>query len=181
VPAVLYGKGAAATPLALDPKALVTAISGEMGKNVLLELNIDGQASGRAQLADYQVHPVTRELLHIDLLQVDDSVPVTRPVPLKLVGKAKGLIMGGVLRQVFREIPVRCLPAQLPAAISHDVSGLNIEDVVHVKDLTLPEGVTVQLKPEQTVGGVYGSRRQTKEEEDEATADAEKKAEPAAT
>jgi large subunit ribosomal protein L25 len=66
--------------------------------------------------------------------------------------------MGGKLRQVFLKLPVRCLPKDIPARLTHDVTELMIDDLVRVEQLELPEGVTVRLGPKQTLGGVYGGR-----------------------
>jgi large subunit ribosomal protein L25 len=115
-------------------------------------------------MAEHQVHPVTRNFLHADFQRIDDTTRVAVRVPLRLVGKPKGIVLGGVLSQVFRTLPVRCLPTSIPAAIECDVSELDIEESVAVRDLKLPEGVEVTLPPAQTVGGVYGKQ---KVEEDE--------------
>jgi large subunit ribosomal protein L25 len=91
-------------------------------------------------------------------------------VPLEFVGKAKGIIMGGNVRQVFLKLPVRCLPANIPAKLTYDVSGLDVEDTVMVSELTLPQGVTVRLRPSQTVGGCFGNRRKAGDDAEEETA-----------
>lgn len=179
VPAVYYGRGAETRSLSVSPKALVEALSGELGKNSVLELEVDGTPV-RALLADYQLHPVTRAVLHADFKAVVEDRPVQVEVPLEFAGKAKGIVMGGRLRQVFPKVPVTCLPGQIPAKITYDVSELNVEDIVRVSDLTLPDGVAVRLRPTQTLGGVYGNRKSAADEEEAATATAapaEKKAE----
>lgn len=171
VPAVFYGRGAETRSLAVSPKALVEALSGELGKNSVLELDVDGTAV-KALLADYQLHPVTRAVLHADFKAVVEDRPVQVEVPLEFVGKAKGIVMGGRLRQVFLKVPVTCLPSQIPAKITHDVTELNVEDIVRVSDLALPEGITVRLRPAQTLGGVYGNRKSAADEEEATTATA---------
>lgn len=165
VPAVFYGRATDTFPLAISPKELQEAIAGEMGINTLLELDVGGK-SVKTMLTDYQLHPVTRNVLHADFLKVDDDRAVDVEVPLEFVGKAKGIVMGGKLRQVFLKVPVRCLPGNIPARISFDVSELEIDSIVRARDLATPEGVEVRLKPAQTLGGVYGSRRGSKPGED---------------
>lgn len=169
VPAVFYGRGVATRALAVSPKDLKAAVSGEFGLNRVLELQI-GNESLKALLTDYQYHPVSRELLHADFVGVEEGREVNVEVPLEFVGKAKGIIMGGNVRQVFLKLPVRCLPANIPAKLTHDVSGLDVEDTVMVSELTLPEGVTVRLRPSQTVGGCFGNRRKAGDDGDEETA-----------
>ncbi len=176
VPAVYYGRGVETKALSVSPKELMEAISGELGKNAVIELEL-GSESVRTLMTDYQVHPVSRALLHADFLKVEDDREVDVAVPLEFVGKAKGIVMGDKLRQVFREVPVRCLPANIPAKLTYDVTEMQIEDILRAEELPLPDGVTIRLKPAQNLGGVYGSRRGGKQEdgEDDAEAEAEKK------
>jgi large subunit ribosomal protein L25 len=150
--------------LSVSPKLLSQALSTEFGPNRILEIEIQGGGKHQALLVDHQYHPVTRELLHADFKRVDDAVEVSVRVPLKLVGKAKGIVLGGVLQQVFRTLPVKCLPSRIPSAIECDVSDLDIEETAAVRDLVLPEGVVVTLPPAQTIGGVFGKRKDQEEE-----------------
>src|SRR5690606_4284062 len=94
IPAVFYGKGKATRALAVSPKDLVAAVSGEFGVNGVIELSIGGE-SFQTVLRDYQYHPVTRELLHADFFSLDEQRPIEIQVPLELEGKAKGIILGG--------------------------------------------------------------------------------------
>jgi large subunit ribosomal protein L25 len=169
IPAVFYGKDVPTRSLAISPKALMAAVSGQLGINQVIELEIDGQ-SHLSILTDYQYHPVSRDLLHADFYQVNDSTTVDVDVPLEVTGKAKGLVVGGRLRTVFRKVPVRCLPQNIPAKVEHDVTGLDIEEHFTAGDLKLPEGVTVRLPPQQTLGGVYGNRKSAEDLAEEAKA-----------
>lgn len=166
IPGVFYGKGVPTRSLTLSPKELVEAVSGEMGLNVLIDLELDGQ-SYRSLVADYQYHPVTRQLLHADFRAINEQTPVNVEVPLELVGRAKGIVAGGKLQVVFRKVPIRCLPQQIPAKIVHDISELDIEQTFTVADLKLPEGVQVRYPAAQTLGGVYGSRKRAAAGEEE--------------
>jgi len=75
-------------------------------------------------------------------------------VPLELTGKAAGVVAGGTLRQVFRKLPIRCLPNLIPVKLVHDVTTLGLDGHVAAKDLGLPEGVSVRLPAEQTVASI---------------------------
>lgn len=171
IPAVLYGRGIDTTPLAVSPRVLSEALSTEFGPNRVIELEIEGGGTHRALLAEHQYHPVTRRLLHADFRRVEDDTEITVRVPLRLVGKAKGIVLGGIQQQVFRTLPVKCLPSKIPSVIECDVSHLDIEQTVSVRDLVLPEGVVVTLPPTQTIGGIFGKRKE-QEEEAEAKPDA---------
>lgn len=164
IPAIFYGKGKTTTSLAVSPKELKTAVSGEHGVNTIIELEFGG-SSHRTLLLDYQYHPVTRDLLHADFYAFEEERKVDVEVPLELVGKAKGIVLGGRLRQVFLKVPVRCRAADIPAKITYDVTDLGVEDMFRVKDVALPSGVEIRYPANQTLGGVYGNRRKGGEEE----------------
>ncbi|MCA9641726.1 MAG: hypothetical protein KC492_13565, partial [Myxococcales bacterium] len=74
-------------------------------------------------------------------------------------GRAKGVVLGGELRQVYRKLPVTCMPGQIPEKIVLDVSDLGLDDSVSVKGLSLPEGVTVRMGENRTVAAVVAGRK----------------------
>jgi large subunit ribosomal protein L25 len=164
IPAVAYGKGEAAISLSVSPKDLVGVLGTPHGRNSVIELDVEGKDKFSVLLCDFQYHPVTRVLLHADFLKIALDKPVEVDVPLELTGKPKGLIDGGVLRQVFRKLPVSCLPKDIPVNVVHDVTELELDDHVGVRDLSLPEGVTVRLPPEQTVAAVVTEKKVIEEE-----------------
>lgn len=179
IPAVVYGKATPAEALAVVPKDLLGVLTSEYGRNTVIELEVQGEAKRTVLLADYQYHPVSRHLLHADFLQIRLDQPVEVDVPLELTGKAKGVVLGGVLRQVYRKLPIVCLPNQIPVKIEHDVSELELEDHVAVRDLSLPEGVRVRLPDAQTVAAVVTETHRG-EAEEKPVAEAEAAAAPAA-
>ena len=164
IPAVAYGAGLASQALTISPKDLVEVIKSERGRNTIIELSVEGGDRFSALLCDYQYHPVTRGLLHADFLKIDLDQPVDVDVPLELTGKAKGIVMGGVLRQVYRKLPVRCLPAKIPVKIVRDITELELDDHVAVSELELPEGVTVRLPPDRTIVAVVTEKVKPEEE-----------------
>jgi large subunit ribosomal protein L25 len=119
---------------------------------------------------DYQYHPVSRQLLHADFKQVALDQPVDTRVPLELTGRPTGVTLGGTLKQVFRELPIRCLPTQIPVKLLLDVTNLGLEQSSAVKDLQLPAGVKVLLPDAQTIAGVYTLKKQPDAEEEAAAA-----------
>ncbi len=151
VPAVAYGHGVASRALSISPKALITAMQGPYGRNAVLQVMIGQERPFPALVCDFSVHPVTRELVHVDLLHIDLAKEVDIDVPMRCVGKPIGVVEGGVLRLVFRTLPLRCLPENIPAVIEHDVTELKQGDTAKTADLTLPEGVKVRLPADQTV------------------------------
>jgi large subunit ribosomal protein L25 len=154
IPAVAYGKGLPTQSLAIAPDAIKSVLASARGRNTVVTLDVDGKAGLTVLLSDFQYHPVTRQLLHADFQQIHLDQPVNVEVPLELTGKAAGVVAGGTLRQVFRKLPIRCLPGQIPVKIGYDVTELALDGHVPVKDLALPEGVSVRLPAEQTVASV---------------------------
>jgi large subunit ribosomal protein L25 len=172
IPAVAYGKNLEPTTLSVSPKDLLNVLGSPFGRNTVLNIDVEGGTKIHALLTDFQYHPLSRELLHADFLAVRDDEMVDVKVPFLLTGKAAGVTAGGVLSQVFRRLPIRCLPSAIPEKIEADVSALGIDDMLHAEDLSLPDGVEVSLKPKRTVAAVIGGRLQ-EEEEEEAKPEAE--------
>ncbi|HXK16816.1 MAG TPA: 50S ribosomal protein L25 [Polyangiaceae bacterium] len=154
IPAVAYGKQLPAQPLAVSPDALKAVFASAYGNNAVIELDVEGKDKLTVLLRDYQYHPLSRQLLHADFVQVHMDQPVDVEVPLELTGKPAGLLQGGILRQVFRKLPIRSLPGNIPVKVVHDVTSLELDGHVATKDLNLPEGVSVRLPAEQTVAAI---------------------------
>ncbi|PIE06291.1 MAG: 50S ribosomal protein L25 [Sorangium cellulosum] len=167
IPAVAYGPGHPSTALTVDPAHLTTALTGPWGRNAVLEVAVEGAKPFNALVADYTYHPVTRALLHADFIHIDLNKPVDVEVPLVPTGKAIGVVEGGTLRVIFRSFPISCLPKDIPQAIEIDVTEMKENDVRHVSDLSLPEGVTVRLPPEQTIIAVDAAVVEEEEEIEE--------------
>jgi large subunit ribosomal protein L25 len=137
IPAILYGgETREAEPIAVDPKALVRILHSDSGANTLIALKIEGVGDARVLLREYQVHPVTRELLHADFYRVAMDRVLRVTVPVHLTGEAKGVkAQGGMVDFVHRELVVECLPADIPEHITVDVTELMLHDGVRVRDL----------------------------------------------
>ena len=114
-------------------------------------------------IRDYTIHPVSRTLEHIDFIEVKLDKPVDVDVPLIPIGKAVGVTAGGVLRVVYRTVPVRCLPDRIPVKIETEVSHLELGQHVTTQELKLPEGVTVRLPAEQTLVSVVAPEKEVEE------------------
>jgi large subunit ribosomal protein L25 len=165
VPGVFYGPGAEPVGLAATPKALAQALSTPNRRNTLLKLAIGGQEQ-LAMIKEVQVHPVTRQVLHFDLYKVDLDRPVVVAVPFATEGRAKGVIAGGEITVVFRDLPVRTTPERIPPIIRVDVTHMELGDTFRVKNLQLPEGVEVTLEAEQNLVSCAEPRKRPTDEED---------------
>jgi len=167
IPAIAYGKELTSVALALTPRGLTDILKSAHGQNTVVELAVEGKKL-TVLLREYTVHPVTREPLHADFVEIKLDKPVDVEVPFVCKGKAAGVVLGGIMRQVYRRLPIRCLPEQIPVVIEHDVTALNLGDHVKTADLTLPKGVSVRLPADQTVAGVVAPEKE-KPEDVEAT------------
>jgi large subunit ribosomal protein L25 len=165
IPAVAYGADLQATALAVSPKELTKILSGEHGLNTVVELEVEGGPNLHTLVVDYQIHPVTRAVLHADFKKIDLDKPVDVDVKLELVGKPAGVTAGGELHQIFRKLAVRCRPALIPVKIVHDITELGLDQAAHVKDLKLPEGLEVLLPPERTFAAIYTAKKHKEDEE----------------
>ena len=97
-------------------------------------LVIDGETI-EAVLQDIQFHPITDKILHVDFYQLSADKPVIMEVPVRITGRAKGVVAGGVLRQSFRKLKVKAIPANLPDEIVVDVTPLRIGNKLYVEKL----------------------------------------------
>ena len=100
IPAIAYGRGLPATPLAVSPKGLLEVLKSDHGQNAVVELDIEGGEKMTVMVRDYSYHPLTRELEHADFMRVKLDEPVNVEIPFRCVGKSKGIILGGVLQLV---------------------------------------------------------------------------------
>jgi large subunit ribosomal protein L25 len=164
VPAVAYGKGLTPVTLSVGPKQVAQVLLSERGKNTVVELTVEGGQNLLAMIKDYSLHPVKRSIVHVDFVQVSLDKPVDVDVPLFMTGKAAGLTQGGVMRQVYRTVPVRCLPNQIPLKLEVDVTHLKLGEAVATKDLKLETGVTVQLPEMQTLISVVAPEKDRSED-----------------
>lgn len=158
IPAVAYGKDLAAMPLAISPKEIVTVLRSERGQNTVLQMKA-GSKDLLVMIKDYAIHPVTRALEHVDFVEVKLDKAVDVQIPLHITGKAVGVTNGGIVRQVYRTLPVRCLPDRIPLKVETDVTALDLGDAIAPKDLKLPEGVEIRLPENQTLVSVVAPEK----------------------
>ena len=145
VPAVVYGSASEggsrdATPIAVDPRALLKILHSDSGANTLISLKLGDGGGARVLIKEYQLDPVTHAVLHADFYRVrmDRTIQVTIPVTVK--GEPKGVKQqGGLLEFIRREIEVECLPADIPEHVEVDVSELMLHQGLRVRDIVPPD------------------------------------------
>jgi large subunit ribosomal protein L25 len=154
IPAVLYG-GGENIPLSLQPQELLKILSS--GENTIFQLDIDTEAGEDRQaiVRDLQRDPLKGTLLHADLYRISMDVEITVAVPIVLQGMSRELIdIGGVINQLLHEVEIQCLPSLIPHELTIDVSHLGIGEVLHVRDLRVPQGIQVLIAPDEVVASV---------------------------
>lgn len=172
VPCVLYG-GENAIHFSAEEKAFKNLVYTPNVYTATIEL--EGEKAITCILQDIQFHPVTDKILHIDFYQLFDDKEVTMEIPVKLVGNAPGVIIGGALRFPKRKLKVKALPANLPDTIEADISKLEIGDKLFVSEVNAPD-CTI-LHPENTVvAQVRMSRAASSAAESEASEEASEEA-----
>jgi large subunit ribosomal protein L25 len=141
VPAVLYGSAGAggsqeAKSIAVEPKALLKILHSESGANTLIALKLEGEGDARVLVKDYQLDPVTHEVLHADFFRIVMDRALHLTIPLTVKGEPKGVKQqGGILEFIRREIEIECLPADIPEHVEIDVSDLMLHQGIRVRDI----------------------------------------------
>ena len=142
IPAILYGPKMTTVTLALDKKEFSRRVAGLQGSHLVRLKSASATLAEKVALVkDMQFHPISGEVIHADFYEVDLSAKIQVHVPLHFVGKAVGIVNGGVLQPILREIEVECLPLDIPEFFNVDVTALDIGDSVHIEDLQMPDGV----------------------------------------
>jgi large subunit ribosomal protein L25 len=151
IPGVVYGLGADPITLAVEWRELRAALVTEQGLNAIINLEIDGTRTPTL-LKDMQRHPVRRNVLHVDFIRVDLDKTVDVEVTIHLEGEAELVSReGGVVDQVLQSLLITAKPADIPAGLSIDISGLEIGEALRVSDITLPDGVTTPVDADDPV------------------------------
>lgn len=155
IPGIVYGKDDEPIPLVIDPNALKEAISGQAGRNTLLNLEIDDNGETITKLSilsDIQIDRLTRHPIHIDLHTISADSVIHVGIPVHFNGLPVGVKEeGGILEELIRELEVECLPSNIPNSIEVDVSWMSMGDAIHISDLDLPEDVIPLDDPGRTV------------------------------
>ncbi len=151
VPAVIYGHKREPMSLSISTRELERLLERVSAETTVVELSIDGKVS-RTLIREIQKHPYKKQLVHVDFQELVAGEQITVNVPLVIIGTSIGVrSFAGILDQTMRELEVTVDPSAIPNHIDVDVSALNIGDSIHVRDLTVPAGVTVITDADSSV------------------------------
>ncbi len=157
IPALIYRAGGEPTHITLDPAELRLVYQRSGNPNQLLTIDV-GTGPKVCLLTDTQKHPVSRELLHADLYEVLADQLVTVNVPVRPKGKSKGIVLGGKLQTIRRDVSLRCLPKAIPPFLEIDVTNVDLGGFYRASMVTAPEGCEVVLDNDYNIFAVKGRR-----------------------
>lgn len=141
VPAVIYGHGRDASPLAVDAAELTRLLEKIEPESTIVELTVKGgQGPVKALIREIQRHPLKDHVLHVDFLEIHADEAIRLEIPIHLTGTPDGVRnQGGTLDQVLRTVEIEVLPADIPERVELDTTALVIGRSLHVSDLTIPK------------------------------------------
>ena len=145
VPAIMYGGGEAPESMTLDHNALSRQMSREAFYTSIVTLKL-GSKSQQVIVKDVQRHPARPLIMHLDFQRIREDEEITLDVPIHFLNEAnaKGVKeQGGVVDHLLTDVEVRCLPRHLPEYLEIDVTNLELNQLYHLSDIKLPEGVTL--------------------------------------
>jgi len=148
IPAVVYGKTQPSFNVRLNRKEVETVLHRTAAEQILVNLTIEDLGETKlALIQSVQHNPLTGTITHLDFHAVREDEIIHASVPLELMGEAAGVKAGGLLEHLFHMLEIKCLPKDLPESIQADVSGLELNASLHIRDLKLPEGVKLIADP----------------------------------
>ena len=166
VPAVVYHSGIEAIPLSVDKISLNKALrTGQM----IFEVNVEDK-NQFVLVKEIQYHPVTDEIIHVDFQKVKEDEKISLEVAVRSSGEAQGVKLGGLLVQMLNSVTIKCKPAEIPEFLEIDVTDMEMNTNLFVKDITLPTDVEMLTAEDIAVVSVQEPKQ---EKEEEVTEDAE--------
>jgi len=165
IPGVVYGRGAELQSVQVDGRLLDRFLA-QLSASSLINVSVVGELSPRpAIIREVQRNPLTNRVEHIDFMQVSLKERIRASVPVVFRGEPVAVTEGrGILVEGLSSLDVECLPTELPEEIGVDVGRLDVDGVITVSDLKVPEGVTVHTSADHVVVRVI-ARREVVEEE----------------
>ena len=143
VPAIIYGGKKNAEKISILHKDITKALENDAVYSSIISLSIDGKAEDTI-IKDIQRHPAKQVILHMDFLRVSKTTKLQTRVPLNFINEdiCVGVKLGGgLIAHTMTDIEVSCLPKDLPESIDVDMTEVDVGQIVHLSDLTLPDGV----------------------------------------
>lgn len=169
VPAIVYGRGSEPVSVSIDRRELNAALSTEAGRNVLINLEVEGATEPALTLArELQRDPVRGDLLHVDFVAISRHEAIEANVPVHLVGESPAVAMGMIIETHAVSVVVGCLPTAVPSALELSLESMaEVGDALRAGDIELPEGVVLITELDESIAVVVPPPVMVLEEEAE--------------
>ena len=155
IPAVVYGRGGKPVPLAVEESAFAGSLSEVSWYSTLVKLRIEGlggdESEAMVMIKEVQRDLVRRRVLSIDFQRISLQEVIHTQVPVIAVGQSTGVRQGGILEHIMHEVPIECLPTEIPDHLEADVSQMEIGQSLRVSDLVPPPGAKILAPPDEVV------------------------------
>lgn len=160
VPATVYGGEGEPLNITVGQLDFLHLMNATQSEHAVIRLDVEGDKalSTPALIKEVQHHPVRGNVMHIDLMRIRLDQRISTVVPIEVLGRAPGVIAGGILDLMVREVEVECPATNVPDSVTLDVSKLEVGDRLYIRELVVPEGVAVIEDPERTVATVHAPR-----------------------
>ena len=153
IPAVMYSHGKAES-LQVNKREFGSVFGKHISESVIIDLDVTGVEKCHVFVKDYQLDPVSDEVVHLDFYKITAGEKIRTSVPVVAVGTPIGARLGGIFEMMDRDLHVECLPNELPEKLEIDVTSLQIGEGIHVKDIKVPASMKILLDPEHVVAHV---------------------------
>ena len=155
IPGVVYGHGEKRRMVSVDAHELDLLFARVHWENTIIDLDIEGERGNvRTLVREVQAHAYKPDIVHVDFQQIHAGEKLHVEIPIRLIGNAPGVKAGGVMMQTVTDLPIRTTPDRIPEFIDVDISHLEINDSVHLRDIQLPEGVEAEIDADRTICSV---------------------------
>ena len=171
MPAVMYGLKDNISMI-INPKELKKLLEAK-GRNALIELKIEGDADRSVVLKEFQSHPLRTGWIHADFLEVDVTKTIRVKVPVLLIGTSPGEKQGGLVNHIIRNLEVESIPRNIPEKIEIQMGEVQLNQVIHVSDLAVGDGVEIVNDPSDAVVTVHVEKVKEEKAETEEGAEGE--------
>ncbi len=169
IPAVIYGEGKVGINILLNKIDFMKNYKKSIGGVAFFDFDLAGKKISTF-IKEKQVHPVSRDFVHLDFMELHKGTAITLGIPLQYTGTAMGTKEGGSLEVLHHTLEISCLPKDIPDEIVIDVTNLNIGDSIHFREIDLSEGVTSSMSDATTLVAVRAPKKEEEVVEEEVEA-----------
>ena len=147
VPAIIYGAGRPPRALSFDHNKVIRQLENESFYSSILNIQVNDKSQA-AIVKDIQRHPSKARIMHMDFQRIvaDEKIRMNVPIHYLNAEEAEGVkTEGGSVSQIITDIEISCLPADLPEYFEVDIIDLKLNEMLHISDIKLPEGVEIPI------------------------------------